>query len=435
MNFPFAPTPGIRHATKNFRRVVDVDPTVDSLLRWSLHNDAEATPVSAYGAALCRFVGGKRQQLPQFEPLWPRDVSERVFIDPTMGSNSVFLHLAPRLQAHGAILADVNPTLVNAMKVVKYALPELQAVMTPLVQGYNTAAATGATSEQRRENANQRFLAIRDLQRVRAFEFGDFPDEAYGRFDGALRRVDGSAVDPRAVSDAAVFLMIVWTGFNGLWRVNGAGAVNTPHGGQTKKAAGVDHWHGNVDVGVKFHDLDIVSRALNSIATDIRLVRDFSDLTSTIVELVGRAGSSRRARALVYADPPYVPVKKAQKDAGGKTSAKSFTSYAKDDFDIEDHHRLANWFRWLDAECNGGSFVDVSDTSAGGVDSIEPESLAFDMRDNDPRLLFMVSNSDTPESRRIMRGYDIRDIKRRSSVSCDSESRGAVNDIVSRNYT
>ena len=431
MNFNFSPTPSLRSHVKSRRTRLVEDAIIDRLLLPSVSTNVESHVVNSYGVALNRWVGGKRQLLSIYDTFWPADVGSRTFIDPTMGSNAVFFHLASRLQAgrSSAILADVNPALVNATLIVKYAFDELAVKLEGLVERFNRAcyrdqesgafdrvASKAADSEIL--EARQVFEAIRDIQRGRADDFGVFEEPAYG----AVKMERTGSVDEKAVADAAIFFMLQWTCFNGLWRVNKSGQHNSPFD-STKKGINL---HESETGNGRLHDLKVCSRALNSLPTDIRLVDDFSQLTATIEGLwkaeksIVRPASGRKG-LFVFADPPYVPVKGAgaESEGSGKKGAASFTSYAKDDFTVDDNERLAQWFRHLDWTINGPP-------GAAG--------LVFKKNVGKAPLLFMTSNASVDAVRRFYEGYAIGAVQARRSVNRDASGRGKVEELVIRNY-
>ncbi|MDD3492274.1 MAG: DNA adenine methylase [Candidatus Thermoplasmatota archaeon] len=92
----------------------------------------------------------------------------------------------------------------------------------------------------------------------------------------------------------------------------------------------------------------------------------------------------------VYFDPPYYPL----------SATSSFTSYQKDAFLDKQQKQLAQVFR--DADKRG--------------------------------CLVMLSNSDTDFIRDLYGGYDIQVVKAKRMINCKAEGRGAINELVIRNY-
>ncbi len=92
----------------------------------------------------------------------------------------------------------------------------------------------------------------------------------------------------------------------------------------------------------------------------------------------------------VYMDPPYFPL----------TKTASFTSYQKDAFLEKEQRRLAKEFQELDKK----------------------------------GCLLMLSNSDTPLIRELYSDFNITTVKARRAINCIGTKRGAVSEIVVRNY-
>lgn len=92
----------------------------------------------------------------------------------------------------------------------------------------------------------------------------------------------------------------------------------------------------------------------------------------------------------IYMDPPYHPL--------SKTSG--FTGYTADSFGECDQRRLAGVFRELDRRgCR-----------------------------------LMLSSSDTPFTRELYRGYEIKVVTARRAINCRPDRRGPVTELVIRNY-
>ncbi len=172
---------------------------------------------------------------------------------------------------------------------------------------------------------------------------------------------------------AALFIYLNKTCFNGLYRVNKRGHFNVPMGRyKNPKICDAD-------------GLRAASRALQGVPLD----------SASFAERAAPDYSIEGDRAIgegdfVYLDPPYVPV--------SKTS--NFTSYASGGFTREDQTKLRDVFAQL-ARC--GARV-------------------------------MLSNSNTPEVRELYRGFRVDVVRAPRNVSCKADGRGAVNELVVRNY-
>ena len=100
--------------------------------------------------------------------------------------------------------------------------------------------------------------------------------------------------------------------------------------------------------------------------------------------------SEVRPGDFVYLDPPYEPVSRTA----------NFTSYAQDGFSQEKQTQLRDVYRELDRR----------------------------------GAKLMLSNSDVPFIRDLYRGYQVDTVLAPRAVSCDARTRGAVSEVVVRNY-
>lgn len=165
------------------------------------------------------------------------------------------------------------------------------------------------------------------------------------------------------VERAARMIFLNKTCFNGLWRVNARGEFNVPIGS-----------HKNPNL----YDRD------NIMACSLALEHahlDVMDFRLTLAET--------RRGDFAYIDPPYYPV----------SLTASFTSYAKEDFGVEEQNELH-------AVC--------ASAAARGV-----------------RL--MLSNSDVPFIRKLYRDFQIHTVQARRAINCDGTKRGEVNEVVVTN--
>jgi DNA adenine methylase len=89
---------------------------------------------------------------------------------------------------------------------------------------------------------------------------------------------------------------------------------------------------------------------------------------------------------LVYFDPPYIPT----------SATASFTSYTADGFGHEDQVRLRN----------------IADT----------------LRTRGVHVL--LSNSDTPLTRDLYKGWTLHEVRRRGNVSCKGDGRQSVGELI-----
>ena len=137
----------------------------------------------AHAAPVVKWVGGKRQLLPQILPLIPKRMS--AYCEPFLGGGAVLFALQPRR----ALVNDLNQDLITVYRVIK---ENADALIEHL---------------SRHENTPEYFYRIRDLDRDK---------EAYAALSD--------------VEKASRLLYLNKTCYNGLFRVNASGAFNSPYG-------------------------------------------------------------------------------------------------------------------------------------------------------------------------------------------------------------
>jgi len=140
---------------------------------------------------------------------------------------------------------------------------------------------------------------------------------------------------------AAVLLYLNRACFNGLFRTNKSGGLNTPVG----RGGGLSEW----PVAPSLAQLQAASAALSR--ADL-LVSDFRTSLSRVL-----------AGDLVYLDPPYVP----------RTPSASFRSYTSAGFGPDDHADMAQIAIRL---ADSGVTVVVSSSDAPGSRDLYPESFS-----------------------------------------------------------
>ena len=273
----------------------------------------------AHAAPVVKWVGGKRQLLPQILPLIPKRMS--AYCEPFLGGGAVLFALQPRR----ALVNDLNQDLITVYRVIK---ENADALIEHL---------------SRHENTPEYFYRIRDLDRDR---------EAYAALSD--------------VEKASRLLYLNKTCYNGLFRVNASGAFNSPYGHYRRP---------NI---VNEQTIRGVSRYFNS--CDITF---FSEDFAAVLDRVPRGG-------FVYLDPPYDPV----------SDTASFTGYNRGGFGREEQVRLK-------ACCDA--------LTARGV-------------------RFLLSNSATPFIRDLYSSYHISIVQARRAVNSVASRRGAIEEVLVRNY-
>lgn len=137
----------------------------------------------AHAAPVVKWVGGKRQLLPQILPLIPKRMT--AYCEPFLGGGAVLFALQPKR----ALVNDLNQDLITVYRVIK---EDADALIEHL---------------SRHENTPEYFYRIRDLDRDK---------DAYAALSD--------------VEKASRLLYLNKTCYNGLFRVNASGAFNSPYG-------------------------------------------------------------------------------------------------------------------------------------------------------------------------------------------------------------
>lgn len=267
-----------------------------------------------------KWAGGKTQLLGQLTSLMPTE-EIITYCEPFLGGGAMLFSIQPGV----AYVNDINVGLMNVYNVIKH-FPE--ALIEELSSYENTA-------------------------------------EFYYKIRGLDRDVERFAA-LTAVEQAARFIYLNKTCFNGLYRENRQGQFNVSYGK-----------YKNPDF-VNAEGIRAVSQYFNA-ANIYFTSMDFSEVLKTLP-----SGS------FVYLDPPYDPV----------SETANFTSYTRYGFTKDDHIRLK--------QC-------CDELTARGIK-------------------FMLSNSNTDFIRQLYTGYFITEVSARRAINCNGNGRGAVTELVIRNY-
>lgn len=270
---------------------------------------------------ILKWAGGKIQLLGEMTSLLPTE-EFTAYCEPFLGGGAMLFFIQPGV----AYINDINSGLMNVYNVIKY-YPE--ALIAELNEYENTA---------------EFYSRIREL------------DRDFERF-AALS----------AVQQAARFIYLNKTCFNGLYRENRQGQFNVSYG---------KYKNPNFVNASGIRSMSQYFNAANVIFTSV----DFSQVLNILP-----------SETFVYLDPPYDPV----------SETANFTSYTRYGFTKEDHIRLR--------EC---------------CDALTAREIKF-----------MLSNSDTHFICSLYAGYDITEVFAKRFINCSGNGRGAVKELIIRNYT
>ena len=249
---------------------------------------------------ILKWAGGKARLIDDLMRVLPETFGR--YHEPFLGGGALFFALRDRLPGRAA-LSDCNADLIDLYREVVIDPSAVHHIASELVQHHRAEGEAHYYRERAAWNADR----------------SSWP---------ALRR-------------AATMLYLNRACFNGLFRTNRHGSLNTPVG----RGSGLSDW----PVAPSLAQLQAASVAL---AHAELLVSDF------------RTSLSRVSPGdLVYLDPPYIP----------RTPSASFKSYAPGGFTLEDHADMAAIaIRLVDR----GATVIVSSSDAPGARDLYPASFA-----------------------------------------------------------
>jgi DNA adenine methylase len=236
-----------------------------------------------------------------------------------------------------AVINDINHDLINAYKVIASNPKELISILGVLQNEFHSL-------ENKPEEKKEYYYKKRDLYNTRKEELS---------------------------GQAALFIFLNRTCFNGLYRVNKNNGYNVPMGSYKKPTICDDK------------NLMAVSNALQRV-----------EIMCGDYELTLKEATSN---SFFYFDPPYKPL----------SNTSSFNSYAKDEFGDEEQIRLRNYCKQL--EVLGHKWM-LSNSDVKGKD----------LNDN----FFDDIYSD----------FIIKRVKAKRSINADPDKRGVLNELLITNY-
>ena len=286
-----------------------------------------------------KWAGGKTQMIEQIKVGLPNSINNKKFtyIEPFVGSGAVLfwmLNNFPKLEK--AIINDINEDLINTYKVIASAPKELISVLETFQNEYHSFL----NDEKKKEY----FYDKRKIYNAR---------------------------NENNTHQAALFIFLNRTCFNGLYRVNKNNEFNVPIGSYKKPTI----CDGN--------NILAVSEALQKVeilSGDYEQTLDYASKNS-----------------FFYFDPPYKPL----------SNTSSFNSYAKDEFNDAEQIRLRDFCTRLEKE--GHKWM----LSNSDVKGKNPEDNFFD---------------------ELYEKFKIERVKAKRIINANSAKRGALNELLITNY-
>lgn len=228
-----------------------------------------------------KWAGGKTQLINDIEKTLPSDLikSKFTYIEPFVGSGAVLFWMLNNFPKMGkAVINDINEDLINTYKTIASNPKELISILEILQNEYHSL-------EGNEDNKKLYYYQKRDLYNTRKTEY---------------------------CGQAALFIFINRTCFNGLYRVNSKNLYNVPMGGYKKPTI------------CDTNNIFAVSEVLQKVEI---LCGDFENTLNFTSD-----------NSLFYFDPPYKPL----------SDTSYFNSYAKDEFNDEEQIRLRDFCSKLD---------------------------------------------------------------------------------------
>jgi DNA adenine methylase len=287
-----------------------------------------------------KWAGGKTQLIGDIENVLPEKFVSKKFtyIEPFVGSGAILfwmLNNFPKIEK--AVINDINADLTNTYKVIASKPKELISILKEFQAEYHTI-------DTEVEIKREYYTSKRSLFNTRSTD---------------------------KVTQAALFIFLNRTCFNGLFRVNKSNGFNVPIGSYKKP---------------------MICDADNLMAVS-EVLKKVEILTGDYQQTLLHAEKP----ALFYFDPPYKPL--------NKTS--SFNSYAKDEFDDNEQIRLRDFCKTLNDK--GHNWI-LSNSDVKGKDL---EDNFFDD---------------------IYEEFNINRVFARRSINANADKRGKLTELLITNY-
>jgi len=231
-----------------------------------------------------KWAGGKTQLIPTIEKFLPYELfsDKFTYVEPFVGSGAVLfwmLNNFPKMEK--AVINDINSDLVNVYKTIRSSPKDLISIL---------------------EIFQSEFYGLQDEEEKKK--------EYYYQ-----KRDSYNARNTHKTEQAALFIFLNRTCFNGLYRVNRSNLFNVPMGSY-KYPMICDKQN---------------IKAVSEVLENVEILND-GDFEKTI--------SYANEKTFFYLDPPYKPL----------STTSSFNSYAENEFGDNEQIRLRNFCVKLDAQ-------------------------------------------------------------------------------------
>lgn len=287
-----------------------------------------------------KWAGGKTQLITEIERTLPKGITNQKFtyLEPFVGSGAVLfwiLNNFPKMEK--AVINDINSDLINTYRTIATKPKELISILQQLQNEYYSL-------ETKLEEKKEYYYHKRELYN---------------------KRIEENSIQ------AALFIFLNRTCFNGLYRVNRNNGFNVPMGSYKNPTICDDK------------NILLVNNALQKVEIMC------GDYEKTLKEAT--------VNSIFYFDPPYKPL----------NNTSSFNSYAKDEFNDVEQIRLRDFCHKLD-RLNYTWILSNSD-----VKSKDKNDNFFD---------------------ELYANFSISRVKARRSINANPEKRGELNELLITNY-
>jgi len=287
-----------------------------------------------------KWAGGKTQLITEIEKTLPYEITNKKFtyIEPFVGSGAVLFWMLNNFSnLQKAVINDINTDLINAYKIIASKPNELISILMQLQYDFHAL-------DMKIDEKKAYYYQNRELYNSRVSE---------------------------QTTQAALFIFLNRTCFNGLYRVNRNNGFNVPMGSYAKPT---------------ICDEKNILAASNALKRVEILCGDYEKTLNEATE-----------NTFFYFDPPYKPL----------NNTSSFNSYAKDEFNDDEQIRLRNFCASLE---NLGHKWMLSNSDVNNEDL---QNNFFD---------------------EIYSKFSIFRVRARRSINANPEKRGELNELLIINY-
>lgn len=258
------------------------------------------------GKPFLKWVGGKRQLIPEIEKRFPSIIKESRTIDsyfePFIGGGALFFYVMSNYHVKQAYISDINKELILTYNVIKKDDKKLIDYLKDM------------------EN---------DFLKLDVVERKEYYLNVRNEFNIQLKTHDFDKYSDETITRAAKTIFMNKTGFNGLFRLNKKGEFNVP-----------------------------VGRYKNPKICDEENIHNVHELLKNVTIKNKSYSYSEKyidKGALVYLDPPYRPISKTA----------SFTNYSDNEFNDEHQIELSKYYKRISDK---GAYVLLSNSDPHNSD-------------------------------------------------------------------